>query len=636
MELFRRLASNVFFKFVLGIVMLSFVLFGISGFLLGNQNNWVAKVGSTTITYSSFLNTMKNDREIILSSNNSPEAMKYLDSSAFQGDVLKRMINRVMIEKLRDEFQVEADRKAILQSVVRDPSFKDKEGKFDQALFEQFLAKHGLNEEKYVNEIANEITASLIIQSLLVSAPLNLQTVLDQENFKQEKRVADIITLTTAQVSSPAKPSEDELKKFFDGQREKYFAPEVRKISYFSFGKKDFASGFKLSDEEIRAEYEKNKDQMMMPETRSFYHLVFDKKEEAQAFAEGLSQENLKADFAKQAKAKKNKDLKAISLNNLSKKDFIPELVDAVFALQLGKISEPVESPLGFHIFLVNNITPSKPLSFEQAKDSIKQNLMSGREEKVMQSKISQIDDALVSTSSLQDVTKKFLPSSKVSHVEIDQQGRNAKGEIVLETKEFSQFVENSFSLKKGQNSKIYHSDNFDKFYVLRVEEVKEARQKELKEVRPQVEQDFAVYQKGLLLVDLAKKVGDELKANPQKAAEIAAKYKAKIEKGREFPRVMSINLPGQVMPYRNKLLDDLFALKVGEATEFVDLQNQTFVAAVLRQVKEGSVGSDQYEKAKNSAAQQFRNEIMQEFDKYLSQKHEVRVNEKILTKDQE
>jgi peptidyl-prolyl cis-trans isomerase D len=636
MELFRKLATNVFFKVVLGFVMLSFVIFGISGFLMGNQNSWVAKVGNTQISYSSFLNAMKNDREIILSSNKSEEALKYVDSQAFQSDVLRRLINRVMIEKLREEYQVDADRKMILQSIVKDQSFKNKDGKFDQALFEQFLAKHSLNEEKYVNEIANEITATMILQSLVLAAPTNLQSVLDQENFKQEKRVADTISLSLAQAPTPAKPSDAEIEKFFAGQKEKYSAPEMRKISYFSFSKKDFSSDFKLSDAEILAEYEKNKDQFLTPENRSFYHLVFDKKEDAESFIEKLSKTNLKADFVKLAKELKGKDLKAITLSKFTKKDFIPELVEPAFAVKMGEVSKPLESSLGFHVFLVNEINLAKPLTFEESKQSIKETMLRGREDKVMQSKISQIEDALITSSSLQEVVKKFIPSSKVVSVELNQEGKNSSGNQISEAKEFIKFVENSFTLKKGQNSKIFYSNNFDKFYVLRADEISLARQKELKEVKAEVEKDLISYNKNLLLIELARKVGDELKANPQKAVEIAAKYKAKLEKNREFPRFLSLDLQGKAMPYRNQLLNELFSLKIGEATSFVEVQGQTYMAAILRQVKESSVNSDQYERAKNNAIQQFKDEMMREFDKFLSEKHPVKINEKILSKNQE
>jgi peptidyl-prolyl cis-trans isomerase D len=99
MNLFRKLASNIFFKIILGFVALSFVLFGVSGFILGSPNSWVAKVGGTTIGYSQFSKALQADRDSILSVNRGEEAMKYLESDQFQSEVLGRLVNKAMIEK---------------------------------------------------------------------------------------------------------------------------------------------------------------------------------------------------------------------------------------------------------------------------------------------------------------------------------------------------------------------------------------------------------------------------------------------------------------------------------------------------------------------------------------------------------
>ena len=66
MELFRRLTGNLFFKIILGLVALSFVFFGVSGFILGNPNSWVAKIGNSQISLKKFNKALKSDRELVL------------------------------------------------------------------------------------------------------------------------------------------------------------------------------------------------------------------------------------------------------------------------------------------------------------------------------------------------------------------------------------------------------------------------------------------------------------------------------------------------------------------------------------------------------------------------------------------
>jgi peptidyl-prolyl cis-trans isomerase D len=639
MELFRKLSGNIFFKIILAFVALTFILFGVSSFILGSPNSWVLKVGSTSVSYNAFNKAMQADREVIMSSAKSEEAMKYLESQQFKSDVLGRIVNRVMIEKLYKEFGVEASRNLILQNIAKDPSFRNAEGKFDREIFKKFLAKNGLNEERYVSEIANDITATMVIQTMSMAAPTNFGFTLETENFKQEKRLADVVTISIKDVSDSTKSSEEDLKKFFDENRKMYVLPEMRKVSYLTFSKKDFASDMQISESEIAAEYEKNKDQLQRPETRDFLHIVFEKEEGAKDFAKKLSDEGkgdktkTKEAFLKLAKQLQNKDQKAVTLAKISQRDFIPELTETIFKLPANSTSEVLQSPLGYHVFFVSAINPATPMSFAEVKNSLKQKMLEGREEKVLQTKINEIDDSLLTSNSLAETAKKFglKMSSKV--VRIDQAGQNENGEQVSEIKDLSNFSQNAFSLKQGQTSKIFYAKNSDGFYALKVEEIEAAHEREFAQVKQQVANDLAKKNKNNALQNLARKVGEEIKTNPASAAQIAAKYKLKFEKNREFPRIYFINFQGRQMPYQNKFLDELFDAKIGEATPVLPGGSQEFVVGVLREIKKAQITSGEFEKAQKQALEGFRVEVLQEFNRFLLKKNPVKVNEKILGK---
>lgn len=641
MELFRKLAGNIFFKIILAFVALTFVLFGVSGFILGSPNSWVVKVGSTTIGYSAFNKAMQSDREIIMASAKSEEVLQYLDSEQFKSDVLGRLVNKVMIEKLHDDFGVSASRKLILEAVAKDPSFKNQNGKFDRELFKKFLAKNGLNEEKYVSEIGNDITATMIIQTIAMVAPVNYASIIEMENFKQEKRLADVATISIKNVGNIAQPNNEEITKFFAENKQRYALPELRKVSYLYFSKKDIVQNSQISDAELTAEYEKNKDQLKRPESRNFYHILFDNADAAKNFLAKLDdaakadKSKLKEQFAKLAKEVQNKDLKAITLNKITNRDLIPELSEPTFKLALNEHSDVLQSPLGFHVFLLTEIKAPELIPFSEAKASIKQQMLQGREEKVLQKKVAEIDDAILTSNSLSEVAKKFNLKTGTA-VKIDQAGQNEKGIALDEIKNFSNFSANAFALKKDQASKIFYSKNFDGFYAVKLEGIEAAHERELAEVKSQVIEDLMKSKKNEALHSLAKKVGDEIKKNPSQAAQIAAKYQVKFEKNREFPRIYYINFQGRQMPYQNKFLDELFGLKVGQATAVLPGQTQEFMVGVLREIKKSSATSAQLESATKQAAEGFKTEILQAFNAFILKEHPVKVNEKMFEKKAE
>lgn len=637
MDLFRKLAGNVFFKIILAFVAITFVLFGVSDFILGSSGSWVVKVGGTTVSANKFNKALQSDRETIMSQSQSDEAMKYVESEQFKSDVLGRIVNRLMIEKLHNEYDVQASKKLILEAVAKDPSFKNAEGKFDRELFKKFLAKHGLNETKYIDEIANDVTATMIIQTMSLAAPMNDVIVFETESFKQEKRIADVFTISMKNVGNVAKPTDDEVKEYYEANQKAYSVPEMRKVSYMHFSPKDFSKDMKVSDEELRAEYEKNKDQYAKPETRDFLHVLFDEEGKAKEFLDKLeATKGEKADFIKLAKDQVKKEHKELTLTKISKKDLIPELSDPIFKLEVNKHSEVLKSPLGFHIFLLTDIKKSQPMEFAEVKESLRKNALEGRETKIVQEKISAIDDALLTAKSLSEVAKKFGLRVTELPTAMNQNGQDAHGNMVKEVKGFEGFIENSFALKKDQPSKIFYAKNSEGFYAVMVDEIIPAHQTELAQIKSQVAEDLNKSRKNEALKKLAKKIGDELAANPSSASQIAAKYQLKTDKNREFPRIYYINFQGRQVPFQNAFLEELFKLKVGQATSVTAGGTQEFVIGVLREIKKVSTNPAQFEEAKKSARESFKTEVLQEFNKFLLEKNPVKVNEKLMGKKEQ
>jgi parvulin-like peptidyl-prolyl isomerase len=416
-----------------------------------------------------------------------------------------------------------------------------------------------------------------------------------------------------------------------------YVLPEMRKVSYMTFAKKDFAKDFQISEAEILAEYEKNKEQFKKPESRDFFHIVFEKPETAkeflQKFNEAVSADKSrsKSAFLKLAKEMQNKDEKSVTLSKITQRDLIPEIAEPIFKLPVGDTSGVLQSPLGFHVFLLNAVNEAKPMSFAEVKEGIKQQLAQGRQEKVLQTKVSEIDDMLLTSNSLAKTAKKFGLKMSAKPVKIDQAGQNENGEQVAEIKALASFAQNAFAIKQGQTSKIFYAKNSDGFYALQVEEIQNSRERNLSEVKHQVIADLGKRNKNNALQELAKKVGEAVKQNPNEAAQIAKKFGVKFEKNREFPRVYYVNFQGRQLPYKSKFLDELFDLKIGETTSVLPEGSQEFMIGILRDVKKISATPEQFEQAKKQYAENFRTEILQEFNRFLLSQNPVKVNEKIL-----
>jgi peptidyl-prolyl cis-trans isomerase C len=124
------------------------------------------------------------------------------------------------------------------------------------------------------------------------------------------------------------------------------------------------------TDEAMKKVYEDASKQITGEQEVHARHILVETEDEAKAIGEELKKG---ADFAELAK-KKSKDPGASDGGDLgffTKEQMVPEFSNVAFALEPGKISEPVKSQFGWHIIKVEEKRNRKAPEFEQVKGQI-------------------------------------------------------------------------------------------------------------------------------------------------------------------------------------------------------------------------------------------------------------------------
>src|SRR5580693_9793008 len=124
------------------------------------------------------------------------------------------------------------------------------------------------------------------------------------------------------------------------------------------------------TDEAMKKVYEDASKQISGEQEVHARHILVDTEEEAKAVKAELDKG---ADFAELAK-KKSKDPGASDGGDLgffTKDQMVPEFSTVAFALEPGKISDPVKSQFGWHIIKVEEKRSRKAPDFEQVKAQI-------------------------------------------------------------------------------------------------------------------------------------------------------------------------------------------------------------------------------------------------------------------------
>lgn len=622
MQLFRKLADNFFFKIILAFVILTFVLFGVSGFLLGGNDNYVAKIGDKTIGYKDFIEASRNDANIIRSSTNSKEAAQYLESKSFKRDVLGRLISKKVSEILADEYGFIANQELILRKIVSDKEFQGDDGSFDANKFNNFLKNHSLNEQKYIDIITNEIITAGVIQSFTVVAPANKSAILELANLDKEKRQISVVEVKKNKIGRIARPKNADLENFYAENKENYRNKEIRNVEILSFSKKDLETNFLPSEDEIKAKYEENKSNFTSPEVRDFLHVVFDKEEDGQAFLSALEKKKgkkLTRNFTKLAKEKLNKNLDNIKLSNITKKGLLPSIADDVFALKSEELSKLLKSELGYHIFLTTKIIKETALSYDKARETIIANLTESKRKTIVEDKISQINDIILESNSLTKVVSDLKLKNEIITTSFDDEGNDQNGKKVKEIAKFNTLITNAFTLGKDKISKIYYTKDYQGFYIFKISDITESSYKEFSQVKGDVEKDFLEKNRNEKLVALAEKIAKEVKENPKKASIVARKNRATY-RYKTFVKASD----------DNAIANNVFSMKLGESSQPILTKDGNYSIVILQEIIPAEASDKEFEEKKIELIRQLRKEILQKYDAAISEKYPVSINEKI------
>ncbi len=634
MEKFRNLSNNIFFKIFLGFLGLTFIMFGISGFILGNNGSWIAKVGGKTISYDTFVSTLQNDREAIYRSNQSPEVRKYLESSQFKQDVLGRMITRNLVQSLQSEFQIYPNRDLILAEILSNDSLKDKDGKFNRVLYQNFLKSNNLTEKQHISDLADEIVGGIIVQSFADVPTANVNLAKDLFAHRFQTRNADLITVSTKNIGNIANPNEFELNAFFEKNKDKFALPEMRKVSFVKFGVQDLKQKITVSDEEIAQDYQTNKIDYQSPESRDFYHILLSDEAEAKEFAKSLkeSADNNQADVFAKLAASKGKDKSAILLTKIVKKDLPKEIADDVFSLDKDKSSDVLKSQLGFHVFYLVDSHPASEIPFDKVKNQIRTKITAAKEEGQIQNQMQAIADEVLATGSLDKVATKFGFVVNKNLPKFSSQGLDSKQNPVANVTNLDDFLKNSFALEQGRVSKVFASKSNEQYYIISIDDVEQGRQRSLDEVNVLASDMLVKNKKQQKLQELANDVSNKINASGGNSSSVAAQYGLKVITKNQLPRFYMLDAGnGKKIPYADQLLKDIFSANLNQATKPHQASADEMVIAVVKKIQSPTQNDAAVKMIAKEAQNSFRTDILTVFNQYVQKQFPVEVNQKLM-----
>jgi peptidyl-prolyl cis-trans isomerase D len=481
----RKASSNWLGKIIMGTVMgvliISFGVWGIADIFKGFGQSTLAKIGRTEISTEQFRQLYTERLQQIGRQYGRPLTMDQARAFGLDRQVLQQVIAEAALDDNARQLGLGQSDAQTMRMIYSDPNFKGVSGAFDPARFQATIRQVGYTEQRYIadqrrvslrRQIANTVTAGLEPPKTLIDALVR---------FQSEQRTVEYVKLDAAQAGTIDPPSPEALAGYFDDHKTQFRAPEFRKISFVMITPDEIGKWSVVSDDDAKKIFEERREKLSTPERRQVSQMVFPNIEEASA-ARGRITSGLSFDDLAKERGLSPSD---VDLGAIAKSAIIdPAIADAAFSLAPNDVSQPVQGRFGTALVKVGKIEPGTQASYESVAPTLKREIGAERARAQVASLHDKMEDERGGGASVVEAAKK-LGLTSVTIDAVDRSGRAPDGQAVSGIPQGLNVVTQAFSSDVGvDNDPIQFGGGYVWFDVLGITP---SRERGIDEVKDQV-----------------------------------------------------------------------------------------------------------------------------------------------------
>ena len=596
-------------KVLLLILILAFAFGGLGGIFNKKEATYAIKVADVEYSFSYF--------DKILQESTKESKLKY-DKDLSKAEILKLksniindIINSTLILLEAKNLDIVANDNTVKKEILKIPIFF-KNGKFDKDIFDKTIRSYGISEQDFIDKLKENIIRSTFINSISTNNIVipGLTQIILQDVL--QTRDVELIKIPFSSFKLPNDPNESELKIIYEKNKHNFKIPEKRTVEYILITSESLKQDINhVSDEDLKKLYDEKAFLFIEPERRHVEQIQLDSLDKAtKARNELLKGTDFKLIAQKYAPEFKNVNLGVITYN-----DFDKEISEKLFNLQLGEVSEAIETPLGLYIFKIKQIIPKKKKNFSEVKNILKKEYLKQLSFNKFLDTIKKIQSDVKQGKNIEFIAKDF--NLQLETTNITKSTNNINNDNITQTE---QFIKNVFDTKLDSQSNLFPIDS-NKFCILKVKSIFPEKDQKLEEIKSSLEKIW--YENKLTTVANKLKISTKEPLNSianKSLFDLSNMYVTNIK--------LSSNTANKIIPF--DLYKSIFELEVNQYTKpYIDFSQKSVLLASLKKVIFPS--DDDIEKHKlmyNSQIQQIEQEIIiDDILKKLKNKYSIHIN---------
>jgi peptidyl-prolyl cis-trans isomerase D len=428
LDTLRKGAGGVIGVIFVLLLIASFIIWFPAGWFQGYGTQDIITVGDIKIGSQEYMRAQQDVLRAMSTQAGRSLSIQEARALGLDNRVLERLIGGAAIDTHAQALGLGISDTALLEDIMKDPSFQDGAGNFSPLAFQQALQSIGMSEQGYLVSLRERNLRRQLLSTVgaVVNSPSMLVDALNK--FNGETRTLRYVLVPASVAGTIPEPTEQDLKGYYDNHQSKFTQPEYRKVGVLAVTPETVKEQVEITEADVRAAYEANKDKLGKPERRKIQQISFPDLDSAKAAYDKIQSGT---DFVALAKERGLSE-SDIDLGTLARAELAdPTIADAAFGLEANKVSEPIAGKLGGVVLLrVTEIQPGKTPTFEEAKADLEKKLLKERASGAIFDLHDKIEDELAAGMTLSEVAGKLKLDYQLID-QVDRDGRKPDGSTV-------------------------------------------------------------------------------------------------------------------------------------------------------------------------------------------------------------
>ncbi len=447
------------------IIIPPFAFFGIdSYFQRGGSGESLATIGDYKITQNEFNLALRERQEMLQRMAGGRVDPSLMDSPELRFSVIDNLVQQRLLLIRAQRLGLVVTDNQVQQLVSGVDAFRE-DGKFSYARYEELLKAQGMTPLLFEARVRQDLTTDHVIHPYTASAFVSRAEAANLLRISEQQREVSHYTLSPDRFVAQVKLDADAAKKYYDSHQDEFRVPEQVRIEFVTLSADSLVAQMQPSAADVRKAYDENVKRFAIKEARRASHILITADAAGGAEAKKKAKEKIDAlhaqlkkspkDFAALAKQNSQDPGSAANGGDLGffeRGSMVKPFEDAVFSMQAGEISAPVESEFGYHIIRLDAVRSGKAKSFEEARAEIETELkkqLAGR-------KYAELADAFSNT--LFEQSESLKPAADLIRATPQKSGwisRAGSDNALLGNPKLLQAVFSDDVLKNKRNSEV-------------------------------------------------------------------------------------------------------------------------------------------------------------------------------------